>query len=202
MIEQLAILLSEADVKYKRKCSLKDISPIRIGGECELVVFPDTKEKLRNTVRLLRDFKAKYKTVGRMSNILVSDVGYSGVLVRCDAFSSLEICGDDLTAECGLTLPSLAKLAAGASLSGLEEISGIPGTLGGAICSNAGAFGREISDVISSVDCLDPLSGELIRLGKNELSFSYRYSSLRESDLIILSATLSLKKTDHSVCVL
>ena len=187
MIEFLIGFLKMNDVKYEENRVLRDFSSVGIGGLAPIIVLPNDVEQLRKTVYFLRNQEIEHKILGRMSNVLPPDGNYSGVIIKTDKMSDVRINGDKIIVCAGAPLPFFAYKA-----SGLEELSGIPGSLGGAIVGNAGAFGREISDLVLSVSCYDGQNDEIITLSNEECDFSYRYSAFKENGLVILSAELSL----------
>jgi UDP-N-acetylmuramate dehydrogenase len=126
-----------------------------------------------------------------MSNVLVSDEGFDGVVIKTDRLCDLKCCDDIIVAECGVSLPALACFSAKRGLSGIEALSGIPGSLGAGVMINAGAFGREIGEVVESVLVYSVAEGDIIRLGAEEIKFNYRSTSLTNS-VVFLSATIKL----------
>ena len=196
MLWQIEDLLKEKDVEYEKRRSLRSFSSIKIGGKAELVIFPKSDEDLITSVDMLRRANIPYRVFGRMSNLLLPDGDLSLAVIKTDRFSKLSFDGAVISASAGVNLPLLSSLCSGAGLSGLEELSGIPGSLGGAIYGNAGAFGREICELILAVRVYIPRENRVVRLSANELWFSYRKSSFTGSDHLILSAELSLKSAD------
>ena len=198
MYGEIFDFLKMNDVEYKIGASLKAISPIKIGPKEAFLVYPDSQGKLILLVKFLKNAEIKYKILGRMSNVLFCDENYNGIVIRTDRMSRYSIIGNCVTALCGVSLPLLAKAVCKAGLSGLEGLSGIPGSMGGAVIGNAGAFGSEIGDVVSSVDCYDFDRGEIINLPAEYLLFSYRNSIFKEKNWIILSVNLKLTESDRS----
>ena len=196
MEKKLIDFLKMNDVEYKENICLSSISPIKIGGCAWIVAYPNSEEKLIRLACFLENEKIKYKILGRMSNVLPPDESYEGVIIRTDKFCDLKVDGSSITASAGAPLAYIAGIACKNGLSGLEELSGIPGSIGGCIIGNAGAFGREIAELISSVAvyCLD--SKSLVCFSPDECGFEYRYSHFRGDRYIVLSATLSLAYGD------
>lgn len=188
------------DVEYKENASLAAISTVKIGANADLIVYPNNIDKLVSLVSFFRKSKIRHKILGRMSNVLPPDENYCGVIVRTNRFCDYKIKGNLISASAGAFLPYLAKKTADAGLSGLEELSGIPGSLGGAVAGNAGAFGREISDLVESVRVFDVNSGVISDLKSNELGFKYRTSIFKSQELIILSASLRTCYSDK-ICI-
>lgn len=192
MVEFLIGFLKMNDVEYAENRLLRDFSSVGIGGMAPIIAFPDNTPKLCNIVCFLEKQKIKYKILGRMSNILPPDDDCSYAIIKTDKMSGFSIKDNKIVACAGTSLPYLTYKASREGLSGLEELSGIPGSLGGSILGNAGAFGREISDLVLSVTCYDSQNDKIITLSNGECDFSYRYSAFKENGLVILSAELSL----------
>ncbi len=198
MIRETLDFLKMNDVKYKENFPLSLISPVKIGGEATILVYPKTQDELIEIVDFLGKTKIKHKIVGRMSNVLPPDDKYSGIIIRTDFISRYHIKGTSVEASAGVSLPYLAKITADSGLSGLEELSGIPGSIGGAIRGNAGAFGREISQLVSRITVYDTKTSSFDRLKAEKVCFDYRSSSLMAENLVILSVKLSLSRSDKS----
>ncbi len=164
----------------------------RIGGACDLFTQPATFEEIEQIFAAAEFFSLPLFVMGQGSNVLVPDEGLSGiVLCLSDAFSAIRMDGESVFAEAGARLASLCSAAAQNGLSGLEELGGIPGRLGGALRMNAGAFGTCIGDVVESVTVLR--EGKTQELSREACSFSYRSTGFLKSD-VILGARLKLRK--------
>lgn len=196
MIREVLDFLKANEVEYRENYTLAGLSPIKIGGESSIVSFPDNISKLICLVNYLENIKIKHKIVGRMSNTLFSDSKYDGVVIRTDRIRQYEIRDKTVFAYCGVGLPRLAHACSVAGLSGLEALSGIPGSIAGAVIGNAGAFGGEISDRVISVSLFDKDTGEIIRLEGDKLGFSYRNSVLKGGGLVLLSCSLRMCESD------
>jgi UDP-N-acetylmuramate dehydrogenase len=127
-----------------------------------------------------------------MSNLLPDDTGYDGVLIKTDLIREVEISGNEITVGCGASLSRVARCTSEQGLSGFEELSGIPGRIGGAVYMNAGAYGREISELVAECDVYDADSGERVKLTPEQICFSYRESLFSKRNWILLSAKLRL----------
>lgn len=168
----------------------------RVGGPADLFVTPRTKEEVQKTILYLKDNQIPYYILGNGSNLLVSDAGYRGVVVQIfKQMNQIEVKGNLIYAQAGVLLSALANKALEYSLTGLEFVSGIPGTLGGACVMNAGAYGGEMKDVLQEVVVLDR-DGSIFTLGADELEMGYRTSAISKKDYIVLEAVLKLKKGD------
>jgi len=196
MTQEIMDFFKLNDVKYKENFRLAQISPIKIGGLTKFVVYPDDHKKLIKIVKFLKNKKIKHKILGRMSNVLPPDDEYNGVIVRSDCLSNFDIKGTFVDASAGVSLPLLAKTCADLGLSGFEELSGIPGSVGGAIRGNAGAYGREIGDLVSRVTVYNSRTQSVEYIKADKISFGYRLSSFSKGEYIILCVRFSLSRSD------
>ena len=196
MLEYVKEYLKINDVEYKVNKKIKEFSPILIGGEAEIVILPKNKHDFINAVAFLENVGCRYKIVGNMSNILPCDERYNGVIVKTDNLSEFTVKGNCISALSGVKLPYLSHVSASAGLSGMEGLSGIPGQLGGSVRGNAGAFGREISDLISVCEVYSVKTGEILYMKPGELNFSYRDSLFVKENLVLLSAEMKLFSTE------
>lgn len=181
------------NIKYLKDETLKDYTTFKIGGKARYIVFPTTTHQLMNALRIVKENNMSWFVVGNCSNVLISDRGFNGTIISTIDINSFSIEDDFIEAECGCLLTTIAKKACEANLKGLEFAVGIPGTVGGAIYMNAGAYGGEIKDVIQKVDVLDD-NLNILRLTKDDLRFSYRHSRLQDESLILLKAYFKLQK--------
>lgn len=174
----------------------------RIGGPADYYIVPRNARELAGLIRYLSLNKIDYFMIGNGSNLLVSDSGYRGVIIdlgRNDdtAFVMLGVddSGDELIMDigAGCLMSAVGSYAAKFGGTGFEELSGIPGCIGGAAIMNAGAFGRELKDVIIKVGAVDR-SGKLLELNASDISFGYRTSSLKKDGLIVTRVWIALKK--------
>ena len=191
--------LKEQDVECFGNFNTKDGSSIGIGCIAATAVFPKDTVELINTIEYAIDNNIPYKIIGRMTNILATSSFFDGALIFTRRLDSFVIDGTSVNAECGIATSRLLTLAARVDLGGGEALFGIPGSLGGMIYSNAGAFGMEISDVISTVTVYDPVQKRSYDLDKGEMDFSYRHSKLSDTNLILLSARLEFTPSDRVV---
>ena len=193
-LEKLCRTVGEQGVK--RDEPMKKHTTFRIGGPADIFVTPEDESQFLAAVRLCRQEGMPYYILGNGSNLLVSDSGYRGAVIETEkALSRLEADGETLKAGAGILLSVLAKEALRLSLTGLESASGIPGTLGGGVVMNAGAYGFELKDVLESVRLLDR-EGNVRTVPAGELKLGYRYSTIPETGSIVLEAALRLKKGD------
>ena len=165
----------------------------RVGGPTDVLVTPDT-ESLPEVIALCKKYNFPYYVVGNGSNLLVGDNGIRGVVIAMTNRIGDIVCdGEVITAGAGCTLAQIAVIAAGNGLAGFEFAAGIPGTLGGAVVMNAGAYGGEMKDVITSAVVLDR-DGNRKELSVEELDLRYRHSCILENDYVVLRVTMKLHR--------
>lgn len=176
----------------QRDVSLSPYTWLRLGGPAEYFLTPRTEEELLDVARTCLSAGISIRVLGGGSNLLVADAGVTGAVIRIaePLLSNVTITGDRLTAEGGALLSHTVSESVRAQLSGLETLVGIPGTVGGAVIGNAGGRHGDIGELVESVQVLDR-EGNVVERSGDELSFSYRRSSL--SDILILSAVFQLK---------
>lgn len=173
---------------------MKNHTSFKIGGPAKAVVLPQLKEHIISVIQLLKKNNIKYYILGNGTNVIFPDEGYEGIIVKvADKLSKVEIVGDVVVAEAGVLLSKVSKMAAKESLSGMEFASGIPGTIGGAIVMNAGAYGGEMKDIVIEATVID--NNGIVHVFRNEeLDFGYRSSVIKYHDYIVLSVKLKLQK--------
>lgn len=178
------------------KCDeeMKNHTSLKVGGRVSFLVEPNTEEKLKELINLLVKNKITYYIIGRGSNLLVRDEGIDGVIIKIsDKFSGIEKKRNKLIIKSGTPLAEVAKYAYKNELKGLEFASGIPGSIGGAIAMNAGAYGGEMKDVVTSVKIIDD-KGYIKTLSCEEMNFSYRKSLITHNPLyIVISVEIDLE---------
>lgn len=196
MYREISGFLKMNDVEYKGNYNLSEISPIRIGPKASVVAYPNNVDKLIKLVKFLDEIKIKYKITGRMSNTLFCGDEYEGVIIRTDRIDGYTVSHNVVSVNCGAALPYISNVMCKFSLSGLEGLSGIPGSIGGAIVGNAGAFGSEIADRVVDITCYDKESREVVIFLARDADFSYRHSIFKACNLLVLSARLALVRGD------
>lgn len=199
MIE-LTKILNEIGCEYECNCPIAPYTSFKIGGSCKLIVKPKTITELKAVLSLAQNSNEKYFIMGNGSNLLASDLGYDGTVILLNGnFSGIELLSDTrIQCLSGISLMRLCRFALEKSLSGIEFAYGIPGTVGGAIYMNAGAYGGEIKDVLFSCDYIKHGSLELITCMNNELDFSYRHSIFSSGNDCIVSAQFELCKGNQA----
>ena len=171
----------------------------RIGGPADFYLCPHSTKEVQQAVQICKEENLPYFILGNGSNLLVSDKGYRGVIIQLwKNFSDISVKGCCITAKAGALLSKVAAEALEAGLTGMEFASGIPGTIGGSVFMNAGAYGGEMKDIIKEVKVLDD-QGEVRVLSNEEMKLGYRTSIVKEKGYTVLSAVLELKKGEPSV---
>lgn len=166
----------------------------KVGGNAAYFVTPENAEGVKHTVRLCRENHVPYYVVGNGSNLLVSDEGFSGVILQiCSKMNDCEVEEGKAVAQAGVLLTKVANQVSKAGYTGMEFAVGIPGTVGGAVAMNAGAYGGEIKDVIKRALVLTE-EGEIVRLNREELKLGYRSSAVTAQEYIVLEAEFQLEK--------
>ncbi len=186
------ILTSE---QIKRNVSMSSHTSLHIGGDADYMVFPSSIDEIVKVVLICKDKKIPYYIMGNGSNLLVSDLGYKGLIIKLgDQFSNITVNEDGLVnAQAGALMSKLSNVIARHELTGFEFAAGIPGTLGGAVVMNAGAYGGEIKQCLLSVTVID-LEGAIHTLNNEELQLGYRTSILQKKELCLLDATMKFDK--------
>ena len=194
-MEQLMKQLQKLGTEWELNCPLCRHSTFRIGGAADVALFPKSSDELCKTLSFLREQEIPVLVIGNGSNVVFSDAGYRGAVVFTGKCRNIKIENDLVFADAGVLLSALSSAARDESLSGLEFAFGIPGTLGGAIFMNAGAYGGSMSDVCISSWYYDLETGHFGESFGDAQCFDYRKSVYQEHpERIILSATLKLKK--------
>lgn len=174
---------------------LKNHTTFKIGGNCIALIEPREVSDIVETIKICRENSIKFFVIGNGSNLLVPDEGYNGVIIKLKSeFSTIQVEGEYLIVNSGAKLSEVYTVAYENSLTGFEFASGIPGTIGGAIYMNAGAYGGEMKDIVKSVQVLDLDNFELRELKNEELEFSYRKSIIQRKNYIVTTIKLKLQK--------
>ena len=164
----------------------------RVGGEAECLIMVDREEELAKLVRYLHQIEEEYFILGNGSNLLVGDKGYRGVVLKLDGpMEEIRTEGTLVRAGAGALLSTVAAKAKDRNLSGMEFAAGIPGSIGGAVVMNAGAYGGEMKQIVVSVRGMDK-EGEILTLDNETMEFGYRSSAIRNRPIVVLEVTLRL----------
>ncbi len=183
-----------------KNAALKNYTTFQLGGDCPALIECPDAETLSAAAKILAESKIAFIVIGQGSNLLVSDAGLDAVVLRyCSEESpSIEFEGDRVRVSGDTLLDDLARLTTERGVGDVSYCSGIPGTVGGAIAGNAGAFGKQIGDVVESVRLLE-LNGVVRDVAAAELDFEYRSSVLKRSGAIVLDALLKLRPADRAI---
>ena len=193
--ERLRNITGEERIKLNEP--MKNHTSFRVGGPADILVCPESLEQLTETVRECRRNNVPFYIEGNGTNLLVTDKGIRGVVIKtCGSLCDVKVEGDTILAECGALLSKVAKTALEHGLAGLEFASGIPGTLGGAVCMNAGAYGREIKDVVVRTEYLDGDNEIKVMTGEQH-EFAYRSSRIQKEGGIVLRTVMKLDRGEY-----
>ena len=188
-------IIDKEDIKLDEPMK-KHIS-FRVGGPADILVKPRTEEQIAKVVKLLKEENVPYIVIGNGSNLLVKDGGVRGVVIEIsDNFNDFNIDGNIVNIQSGALLSFVGKAVLRAELKGFEFAAGIPGTLGGALAMNAGAYGGEMKDIVKSVRLMDT-DGNILDFTNEQMEFSYRRSILSRTDYIVLSAQIELENGSY-----
>ena len=175
---------------------MKRYTTFKIGGPADIFVKPKSKEELSAILQVCTKEEVPYYILGNGSNLLVSDTGYRGIIIQLyNNFAEITVEDNRVTAQSGALLAKIAAKASENELTGFEFAHGIPGTLGGAVVMNAGAYGGEMKQVIISCEVMTP-KGEILKLTNEELELGYRTSIIQKKGYIVLEATIALELGD------
>lgn len=197
IINSLQSLLGEENVLVSEP--MKKHTTFRIGGEADVFVRIDSKELLARVLKYLGQVEVPYYVLGNGSNLLVPDRGYRGVILEIgDKFSAVTVDGDTLICQAGAPMAKVARAALEHGLTGFEFAAGIPGTIGGGVVMNAGAYGGELKNVITQVTVLDK-SGEELVFDNAAMEFGYRTSLIKKYPYIVTEVRVQLESGDRNV---
>lgn len=171
----------------------------KIGGPADYFLMPDKGEDVGRVIKICKEKEIPYFILGNGSNLLVGDGGYRGAVIQIYRnMSSVTVEGNEITAQAGALLSAVAAAAKNASLTGFEFAGGIPGTIGGAVVMNAGAYGGEMKDVLTEVTVMNA-EGDIFTLPTEELELEYRTSIIKTAGYIVLEAKIRLKEGNPEV---
>lgn len=180
--------------RIETNVSLKKYTTYRVGGNAICIVYPKNVECLIKLMRFINHYGIKYKMLGNGSNLIFSDKLYDGILIKLDEFDNIDIYGSKIKVGAGYSLMKLSRVAMKNSLTGLEFAAGIPGTVGGAIFMNAGAYKSDMGYIVQSIKVLTP-DLKVVEFENKELNFHYRTSFLKtHPGYICLEAIIRLEK--------
>ncbi len=177
---------------FRKDLLLSTVTSFRIGGTASYVIYPTTVEEIASLTAFCKSISIPSIVIGNGSNLLFSDSGYEGAVIVTTQIKDIKIDATTVKVGCGASLTHLASAVSEKSLAGLEFAYGIPGTVGGAVYMNAGAYGGEIKDVCVSVSVYDVVSDEIYDIKAEDCGFGYRESIFQSDDKIILGAKFAL----------
>lgn len=199
-LERYISFLDAAGIVYERSVPMSARTSFRIGGPADLCVSPESVDAAVEAIKNADLCGVLTMILGNGSNVLFDDAGFRGAVIFTKKLRDVAVCGTHLTAGAGAPLGSVAVAARDAGLTGLEFAYGIPGTLGGALCMNAGAYGGEMADVTESVVLYDRERGCTVTLSGSEMDFGYRKSIVGDgSRYVVLGARLALSVGDKNM---
>lgn len=168
----------------------------KVGGLADILVNPVNVDQVAQTINLCKEHNVPYLIIGNGSNLIVKDGGIRGVVIKLCALNNIKVKGNEIKADCGALLADISKAALNSNLTGFEFACGIPGSIGGAVFMNAGAYDGEISYVIKEAEVIDD-NQNLITLSKDNLQLGYRTSKVMQAGYVVISATVKLKTGEH-----
>lgn len=180
-------------IDIQEKVPLSKYTFTKTGGPAEFLAFPKNIDQLEKLVQVTRENNIPLTVIGNASNLIIRDGGIDGLVVILTEMNQITVNGTEVTAEAGARIIDTAFTAAKAALSGMEFAAGIPGSVGGGVFMNAGAYGGETQEVVKTVNVMTK-DGEFKTYSNEEMEFSYRHSLIQENGDIVLSATFELKK--------
>ncbi|MCP1639315.1 UDP-N-acetylmuramate dehydrogenase [Streptococcus gallinaceus] len=196
MRDKIAKALNGIDIRFDEP--LKGYTYTKVGGPVDYLAFPRNRFEIVRIVEFANQENIPWMVLGNSSNIIVRDGGIRGFVIRMDCLNSVTVSGYTIEAEAGANLIETTRVALHHSLTGFEFACGIPGSVGGAVFMNAGAYGGEVAHILVSAQVLSP-SGHVTTMDARELRFGYRSSILQENGAIVLSAKFALKPGNHTV---
>lgn len=183
--------------KIEKDISLSTLTTYKTGGIAKLVVYPNNINNLKQMLKLIHKYNIKYFILGKGSNTLFSDKEFNGVIIKLDKLNNFKIKQTEIYVESGMILSKLVQASVKNELTGLEFAIGIPGTIGGAIYMNAGAYGNNMSNIVKSVIVLNE-KFQIKELPLEKLKFDYRYSIFQDNkNLICVAANIKLEHGNH-----
>ena len=193
----LAEFCGDNKTDYRSGEPMSTHTSFKIGGPADIFITPDSEDKLSEVIKKCSELKTPYFILGKGSNVLVSDRGIEGAVISMSRMNEITVNGDKITCLAGAALSEVCRTALNSSLSGLEFAYGIPGSVGGALYMNAGAYGGEMSDIAESA-CYVTENGEQGCISACDMALGYRTSVFKNGGMIITSVTLCLHKGEKS----
>jgi UDP-N-acetylmuramate dehydrogenase len=194
IIKKLEAVMATKNIKENEP--MKNHTSFKVGGPADLFLMPQTREELQAVLEICKESEKPLYIMGNGSNLIVRDKGYSGIIINTKALNLVKTVGETLIAEPGISLKDLANVALEQKLTGLEFASGIPGSLGGAVTMNAGAYDGEMKQVIKSITVITE-DGSLKTISADQCHFGYRSSILQQHNWVLVSVELILANGDY-----
>ena len=198
MTESLFDFFKKQDVEFYRSFDVSRISSIGIGAVCDFAVYPHSQDEFLSIVLFLENNAVKYFIAGRLTNVLFCCKRYHGVVVFTTKMNRYCVAENEVSAECGAVFSSMLKSLSELSLGGGEQLFGIPGSVGGMVYNNAGAFGKSVSDCFLQANLYSLNDKRLVITSASEMDFSYRKSILQNKKHVLLSAKFQFQKKDKT----
>jgi len=193
-INELSRLCRKLDCRINLDCPLSEYVTFRFGGPCRALININSAQSASEIIKYVRKNEIKYGIIGRGSNIIPLDEGFDGVILLFGSdFADIKISGNTVKCDAGALLASVCVHAQQAGLSGMENLFGIPGTAGGALYMNAGAYNSEMKDVVTSAEYIDE-NGDIRYIAREHMELSYRHSVFSEKKYVITSVTMELSE--------
>ncbi|MBM7636318.1 UDP-N-acetylmuramate dehydrogenase [Streptococcus saliviloxodontae] len=196
MIEKMKELLVGIDIRHNEP--LKKYTYTKVGGPADYLAFPRNRYELSRIVKFANTYNIPWLVLGNASNLIVRDGGIRGFVIMFDRLNTITLNGYTIEAEAGANLIETTKVAQFHSLTGFEFAAGIPGSVGGAVFMNAGAYGGEIAHVLVSAQVMTK-EGDIRTIETRDMQFGYRHSVLQETGEIVISAKFALKPGDYTM---
>ncbi|AJS58561.1 UDP-N-acetylmuramate dehydrogenase [Paenibacillus sp. IHBB 10380] len=184
--------------KLKLNEPLKDYTYVRIGGKADMLIHPTAKEEIIKIVEIGKIHQIPLTVIGKGSNIIIKDSGIRGITISLSHFHQIKVSEDKIIAQSGANIIDVSRIALDNTLTGLEFACGIPGSTGGALYMNAGAYGGQIADVVESASLMTK-NGEIMNITREEMKLGYRNSIFRRDKYIILEVEFKLEKGNKDV---
>ncbi|HBF77064.1 MAG TPA: UDP-N-acetylmuramate dehydrogenase [Clostridiaceae bacterium] len=193
--EELESILDINQIRYNEL--MKNHTSFKVGGAADIFITPNSYNKFIKCLNACKKYNAPYFIMGNGTNLMVRDGGYKGVIIKLTSLNDIKVEGNRITADAGALLSKTANEALKNSLKGLEFASGIPGTVGGALTMNAGAYGPEMKDVVDCAEVVDE-NGNRFILNRDQLELSYRMSAVQKYNYAILWASFVLEHGEYN----
>ena len=191
----LISFFNKNNIEYSQNVSLKEISSFKIGGIAKLICYPKTALEVSKIIKFCNKSNIDFYSFGKCSNVLFSDDGIEKLIIKTDNLNSIKKIDDGFEFGSGVMLARASKTAVDNGFCGMEFSYGIPGSVGGAVYMNAGAYGGEMKNIVASVEYVDD-KGNILKIDAARLDFSYRHSFFSDKNYVITSTTVKLNKGD------